>query len=70
MEKIEIISIDGTEVPDDLHDELMYHEISTHYADTVFRVYKETMPLVHAWLVEEEMCSEDDDRILCCLWGT
>jgi hypothetical protein len=71
MERKEIISIDGTEVPGhNIQDELERYEISTHYANSIFWVYKERMPLTYDWLIAEGMIEGDEERVLCCLWGT
>ena len=75
MEKIEVISIDGGEVPEDLDDELDQLDVSTHYQDSIFHVSKDRTPQIHAWLVKEGMITADQartwkDKVTCCMWGT
>lgn len=76
MKKIEVISIDGGEIPSgEIGDELADHDIHTHYNDSIFSLTKEGKPLLHALLVEKEMIEANQaltwkDRIYCCVWGT
>lgn len=76
MKKIEVISINGGEIHDsDVDDELQSIDVSTHYADSIFRVSKENMPHMHAFLVKNKMIKETDaltwsDQVTCCMWGT
>jgi hypothetical protein len=77
MKKIEVISINGGEVPYDnveLNGELESNDIYTHCQNTIFRVNKEDMPHTYAWLVKEGVIEESQaltwkDKITCCMWG-
>jgi|15BtaG_2_1085339.scaffolds.fasta_scaffold43318_2 hypothetical protein len=76
MEKIEVISIDGGEIPSgEIQDELQDHDVFTHYSDHIFHLTQESMPHLHAWLVEKKVIKPNEalswnDRIYCCTWGT
>ncbi len=70
MKKVEAISIDGKEIPDEVADELDEFDISTHYSNGAITATKSMTPLLHAFLVEKGMITEDEDKVICCIWGT
>ena len=76
MKKIEVISINGSEVDHQnqpLIDELKDNHISTRQStQTIFRMHKARMPYTHAWLVKEGMIEENQaltwsEQVTCCM---